>query len=101
MYLSADSIKEDTADHEAVLMYPTEYLNAITASGLPLHKLTLKIGSPVMVLHNLNPAEGVCNGTRGIITCMTNHVLELCLLGGDLDRYMVFLPQIKCYPTNA
>jgi hypothetical protein len=26
VYLSADSIKEDTSDPEAVLMYPTEYL---------------------------------------------------------------------------
>jgi hypothetical protein len=33
-------------------MYPTECLNMITASGLPLHKLTLKVGSPVMVLCN-------------------------------------------------
>jgi hypothetical protein len=41
VYLSADSIKEDTSDPKAVLMYPTEYLNMITASGLPLHKLTL------------------------------------------------------------
>jgi hypothetical protein len=52
-------------------MYPTEYLNMITASGLSLHKITLKVGSPVMVLRNLNPAEGVCNETRGIITCIT------------------------------
>jgi ATP-dependent exoDNAse (exonuclease V) alpha subunit len=82
-------------------MYPTEYLNMITASGLPLHKLTLKVGSPVMVLHNLNLAEGVCNGTRGIMTCMTNRVLELCLLGDDHDGHLVFLPRIKCYPSNA
>ena len=66
MYFSADSIKQDTADPEAVLIYPTEYLNAITASSLPHHKFTLKIGSPVTALHNLNPAEGVCNGTRGL-----------------------------------
>ena len=101
VYLSADSIKEDTSDPETVMMYPTEYLNEIRASGLPLHKLTLKVGSPVMVLRNLNPSEGVCNGTRGIITRMSNHVLELCLLGGDHDGQLVFLPQIKCYPTNA
>jgi ATP-dependent DNA helicase PIF1 len=101
VYLSADSIKEDTSDPEAVLMYPTEYLNMITASGLPLHKLTLKVGSPVMVLRNLNPAEGVCNGTRGIITRMTNRVLELRLLGGDHNGQLVFLPRIKCYPSNA
>jgi hypothetical protein len=75
VYLSADSIKEDTADPDTVLMYPTEYLNIIIASGLPLHKLALKIGSPVMVLCNLNPSEGVCYGSRGVITCMTHHML--------------------------
>jgi ATP-dependent DNA helicase PIF1 len=101
VYLSADSIKEDTADPDTVLMYPTEYLNMITASGLRLHKLVLKIGSPVMVLHNLNPLEGVCNGSRGIITQMTHRVLELQLLGGDHDGQLVFLPRIKCYPTIA
>jgi hypothetical protein len=101
IYLSADSIKEDTADPETVLMYPTEYLNIITASGLPLHKLVLNIGSPVMVLRNLKPSEGVCNGARGIITCMTHCVLEPRLLGGDHDGQLVFLPRIKCYPTTA
>jgi hypothetical protein len=100
VYLSADSIKEDISDPETVLIYPTEYLNMITASGLPLHKLTLKVGSPVMVLHNLNPAEGVCNGTRGIITCMTDRVFELRLLGGDHDGHLVFLPRIKCHSSN-
>jgi hypothetical protein len=82
-------------------MYPIEYLNMITASGLPLHKLTLKVGSPVMVLRNLNPAESACNGTRGIITHMTNRVLKLHLLGGDHNGQLVFLPRIKCYPSNA
>jgi hypothetical protein len=101
VYLNADSIKEETADPDTVLMYPTEYLNMITASGLPLHKLVLKIGSPVMVLHNINPSEGVCNGSRGIITCMAHCVLELQLPGGDNDGQLVFLPRIKCYPTTA
>jgi hypothetical protein len=32
---------------------------------------------------------------------MTNRVLELYLLGGDHDGHLVFLPRIKCYPSNA
>jgi ATP-dependent DNA helicase PIF1 len=101
VYFSADSIKEDTANPNALSMYPTEYLNSINASGLPLHKLTLKVGSPVMVLCNLNPAEGVYNGTRAIITCMSHCVLEIHLLGGDHHGKQVFLPRIKSYPSNA
>ena len=48
-YLSADSILED--DHKEAV--PSEYLNAMTPSGLPDHHLTLKVGAPVMLLRNL------------------------------------------------
>ena len=70
VYHSADSIRENREDAE--MMYPAEYLNSINVSGLPLSKLSLKVGCPVMVLRNLNSQEGVCNGTRGIVTRMAN-----------------------------
>jgi PIF1-like helicase len=63
-------------------MYPVEYLNTINCTGLPLHKLKLKKGCPVMVLRNLNPEGGVCNGSRGILTRYRNRVLEVRLLTG-------------------
>jgi len=47
------------------------------ASGIPLAKLQLKIGCPVMVLRNLYPADGVCNGTREIVKRMSPHVIEI------------------------
>jgi hypothetical protein len=78
-----------------------EYLNGLNASGLPLSKLRLKIGCPVMVLQNLNPTEGVCNGSRGIVTWMTNRVIELRLLGGDHAGNKVFIPRISIYPSEA
>jgi ATP-dependent exoDNAse (exonuclease V) alpha subunit len=54
-----------------------------------------------MVLRNLNPTEGVCNGSRGIVTRMTNRVIELRLLGGDYAGNQVFIPRINIYPTDA
>ena len=39
------SITEEEAVH-----YPTKFLNAIEIAGLPSHKLTMKIGMPVMVM---------------------------------------------------
>ncbi|KIK75793.1 hypothetical protein PAXRUDRAFT_18683 [Paxillus rubicundulus Ve08.2h10] len=44
---------QDDAGH-----FLSEYLNSINVLGLPLAKLKLKIGCPVMVLHNINPAKG-------------------------------------------
>ena len=41
VYHSADSIKETRDEDGNELMYPTEYLNSINVSGLPLAKLAL------------------------------------------------------------
>jgi ATP-dependent DNA helicase PIF1 len=76
-FLSADSIKGNEENGEGQLMYPVEYLNSINCSGMPLHRLKLKVGCPVMILRNLNPGEGVCNGSRGVVTRTNNRVLEV------------------------
>jgi hypothetical protein len=99
VYHSADSVGSDGDDEDVQHFYPVEHLNSINASGLPLSKLVLKKGCPVMVLRNLNPSQGVCNGTRGILTRMTNHVLEIRLLGGDHAGEHVFIPRITMIPS--
>ena len=87
-------------------MYPVEYLNAINCSGLSLHKLELKKlelkkGCPVMVLRNLNPEGGVCNGSRGIFTRYQNRVLEIRLITGQHTGDIVFIPQIEITPAET
>lgn len=101
LFYSVDEIPNNTPDEEAgQIMYPVEYLNSINCSGLPLSHLTLKIGCPVMILRNLNPAHGVCNGTRGILTRMRNRVLEVRLLTGDHAGQTVLIPRIALSPTE-
>ena len=82
-------------------MYPVEYLNSINCSGLPLHKLQLKVGCPVMILRNLNAGEGVCNGSRGIVTRMSNRVLEVRLLTGDHAGKSTFIPRLSITPSTS
>ncbi len=43
----ADEMENDNADHS---LCPNEFLNNLVPSGFPLHKLKLKIGSPVILL---------------------------------------------------
>src|SRR6202012_382079 len=81
-FQSADFIptSEQSGEDDSMLNYPVEYLNEINCSGLPLSNLELKKGCPVMVLRNLDPANGVCNGSRGILTRFGDRVLEVQLL---------------------
>ena len=48
-YLSIDTV----CDPDQAVAFPTDFLNSLTVSGLPAHKLQLKIGVPVMLLRNL------------------------------------------------
>jgi hypothetical protein len=50
IFHSADSVVYEEGVDDGDMQYPVEYLNSINASGLPLSKLTLKIGCPIMVL---------------------------------------------------
>jgi ATP-dependent exoDNAse (exonuclease V) alpha subunit len=54
-----------------------------------------------MVLRNMDPANGVCNGTRGILTRMNTHVVEIRLLGGENAGQKIFLPKVKLSPSDA
>lgn len=100
IYLSADTVKtEGGADGN--FQYPVEYLNSINVSGMPLHKLELKIGVPIMVLRNLDPAQGLCNGTRAVITQFKSRVLEVRILGGDFAGKTAFIPRITITPSAS
>ncbi|GKE31865.1 DNA helicase [Tanacetum coccineum] len=49
------------------LLYPTEYLNNLQFSGFPPHELQLKVGTPIMLLRNVNLQGCMCNSTRMIV----------------------------------
>ena len=54
-YYSADSISKCTdPPDDANILYPIEYLNSLTPNNFPPHRLKLKIGTPIMLLRNLN-----------------------------------------------
>jgi hypothetical protein len=102
VFYSADSIptSEQSGEEDLMLNYPVEYLNSINCSGIPLSKLELKEGCPIMVLRNLDAAHGVCNGSRGILTRLRRRVLEVKLLTGDFAGQKVFIPRISNQPTE-
>ena len=92
-FYSIDSINGD--DEEELNNFPLEYINSITPSGMPPHKLNLKEGSIVMLLRNLNPLKGLCNGTRLIIKKIRTNILEVEIISsGKFRGEIYFLPKI-------
>ena len=59
------------------------------------------ISAPMMILWNIDPSNGQCNGTQVILTLASSHVLEVCILGGEYAGHTAFIPCIKFEPSNG
>jgi ATP-dependent DNA helicase PIF1 len=95
-FLSANSAK----DTEVTNTYPFEFLNILEVSGMPSHKLPLKIGAPMMLLRNFDPSTGLCNGTCPIVRRFTMQVVEAEIITGKGAGNVAFIPRIKLISDN-
>ncbi|TKR61952.1 hypothetical protein L596_025979 [Steinernema carpocapsae] len=99
-YSSYDSVAEDETPNSGI-SYPTEYLNSVTHSSLPPHKLELKINATVMLLRNLNIHDGLANGTRLRVLNMRPNVLICKILSGDKAGETAFIPRITLHTDDG
>uniref|UniRef100_K3Y356 ATP-dependent DNA helicase n=1 Tax=Setaria italica TaxID=4555 RepID=K3Y356_SETIT len=98
VYLSSDTLVESSKEHGNLdLLYPVEFLDSLQFKGIPPHKLVVKIGSPVMLLRNLNQSAGLCNGTRLIITQLGDQILEAQIITGSHIGDKILLPRIALH----
>ncbi|XP_042029804.1 uncharacterized protein LOC121776687 [Salvia splendens] len=101
VYLSSDSIsKSDQSSNGFAEIHSMEFLNNLKCSGTPNHELLLKVGTPVMLLRNIDHANGLCNGTRLIITSLGDHVLEAKVLSVDNQGHKVLIPRMSLTPSD-
>ena len=64
---------------------PTEFFQSINIASLPPSQLRLKIGTPVMLMRNLHDEDGLCNGTRLVVTRLHRYCIGARILGGKFD----------------
>ncbi|XP_019156692.1 PREDICTED: uncharacterized protein LOC109153274 [Ipomoea nil] len=88
-YISYDELLDSTCKNDFV-----DYLHTISVPGLPPHKLIVKKNCPVILLRNINPAEGLCNGTRLICDDFRDHVIRCFIASGEHIGKHVFIPRI-------
>ncbi|XP_060810039.1 ATP-dependent DNA helicase pif1-like [Amyelois transitella] len=79
--------------------YPVEFLNSLELSGVPSHKLELKVGVPVLLMRNLD-APRLCNGTRLRVTELGRHIVKATILTGEAKGDNVLIPRIPIIPNN-
>jgi hypothetical protein len=93
-YKSCDTVTEN--EHQ----YPLEFINKLTPSGLPPHELVLKRHASIMLLRNLDPANGHCNGTRYHIVNLHEHIIEASVAYGAHAGKILFIPRIPLIPSD-
>lgn len=93
-YVSFDEAVNNADAGVDNVVFPPDYLNTLNPQGMTTHRLELKVGAPVMLLRNVSPADGLCNGTRLLITRLRDRVIEARIMGGERDGEMVFVSRI-------
>ncbi|CAN0904884.1 ATP-dependent DNA helicase PIF1 [Linum grandiflorum] len=95
IYLSSDTLTTNGSNQAALeLEYPTEFLNSLSFNGMPEHQLKFKQYTIVMLLRNLNPAAGLCNGTRILLTHLGANVIRGLIIGGTFEGTVAIIPRI-------
>ncbi|XP_044980863.1 uncharacterized protein LOC123448144 [Hordeum vulgare subsp. vulgare] len=95
IYYSFDRAEDDPHNY-----YPPEFLNSLTPNGLPPHVLKLKINCPVILLRNIDPANGLCNGTRLVVRGFQRNAIDAEIVLGQHAGKRVFLPRIPLCPSD-
>jgi len=99
-YFSADSISIDDTNCDAS-MYTVEFLNSLTPSGMPPHKLTLKPGVIIMLLRNINTSKGLFNGTRLTVVTLFQHFIHAKIVAGSFADTETFISRVSLFPSDA
>jgi ATP-dependent DNA helicase PIF1 len=107
MYLSANSLAptEEGANAAARVSmdscYLVEFFNTLQFSSITNHKLEVKVGVPILLLHNLNQSIGLCNGTKLIVKKLGQRVIEVEIITGNNVGKHVFIPHIIMSPSGT
>ncbi|XP_027178175.1 ATP-dependent DNA helicase PIF1-like [Coffea eugenioides] len=88
-YISRDACLDPS--QQAIL---EDFINSLTPNGLPPHQLTLKQNTPIMLLRNIDPPEGLCNGTRLVCRSLKPNVIDAVISSGEYSGKQVFLHRI-------
>ena len=101
-YLSSDTPCQSYEDREIEgEWFTSEFLNEIKCSRIPNHDLHLKIGVPIMLLRNIDQANGLCNGTRLQVIDLKKNVICATILTRSNIGDKIFISRMNLIPLYA
>lgn len=99
LYSAESTDADDVNGYEA---FPREFLQEIDLPDFPPSTLELKVGAPVMLLRDLNPSDGFCNGTRLVIKKLPGRFVMLVeILSGKFKGNDCLLPRISFHSQQG
>lgn len=90
----------DTDGMDQMQIPADEVLQAVDLSSLPPGKLMLKVGAPVILIRNIAPDQGLCNGTRLAVTALRKYTIVGRILGGAFHGQERVIPRIKLHSND-
>ncbi|KAK9706454.1 hypothetical protein RND81_07G125800 [Saponaria officinalis] len=96
MYRGFDSMLTENYN-----IYPSEFINKLCPGGMSPYELIQKKNCPVILLRNLLPFAGLCNGTKLICVQFTPNVIECIITNGHHSAEHVFIPRIKLRRSSS
>jgi ATP-dependent DNA helicase PIF1 len=70
-------------------------------NGLPPQILKFKINCPIILLRNIDPANGLYNGTRLLVRGFMRNTIDAEIVLGQHAGKRVFLPRIPLCPSDG
>jgi len=71
--MAITSVEKQTNEEEEleVNVADSDYENIVnlTPTGVPPHRLRIRIGAVMMIIVNIDVSAGLCNGTRFLLIC--------------------------------
>nr|GEV00796.1 hypothetical protein [Tanacetum cinerariifolium] len=101
VYLSYDSIDKTErgfAIDEAI--FSPEFIYGLKFSGVQNHRLTLKVGVPIMLLQNIDQANGLYNGTRLQVLRLTRTYIQKKIINGTHFGKEVIISRLRSTPSD-